>query len=81
MYPFFPEKTKSDTRQFTDWQTENMKKNYKPNEILMLQHTDFKGYVLDGEILDWYLDHGLKFEDVTVKNKFSVKIMNGWDPI
>ena len=49
--------------------------------MLMLRHTDFKGYVLDGEILDWYLDHGLKFEDVTVKNKFSVKRMNGWDPI
>ena len=32
-----------------------MKKNYKPNEMLMLRHTDFKGYVLDGEILDWYL--------------------------
>ena len=34
--------------------------------MLMLRHTDFKGYVLDGEILDWYLDYGLKFEDVTI---------------
>ena len=77
MYPFFPEKTKSDTRQFTDLQNENMKTNYKPNEMLMLRHTNFEAHVLDGEILDWYLDHGLKFEDVTIKNKFSIKRLNG----
>ena len=26
-------------------------------------------YVIDGEILDWYLDHGIKLEDNTIKQK------------
>ena len=26
-------------------------------------------YVIDGEMLDWYIDHGLKLEDNTIKQK------------
>ena len=45
------------------------KKGYKPNEKLMLKLTDKENYVIDGEMLDWYLDHGLKLEDITIKQK------------
>ena len=68
-YPFFPEKTKANIDQFTNYQNENKKKGYKPNEKLMLKLTDKENYVIDGEMLDWYLDHGLKLEDVTIKQK------------
>ena len=52
-YPFFPEKTKANIDQFTDYQNENKKKGYKPNEKLMLKLTDKNDYVIDGEMLDW----------------------------
>ena len=29
--------------------------------------TDKKDYVIEGEMLDWYVDHGLKLEDITIK--------------
>ena len=66
-YPFFPEKTRANIGQFTDYQNVNKKKGYKPNEKLMLKITNKVDYVIDGEMLDWYLDHGLKLEDITIK--------------
>ena len=45
------------------------KKGYKPNEKLMLKLTDKVDYVIDGEMLDWYLASGLKLEDITIKQK------------
>ena len=68
-YPFFPEKTKANIDQFTDYQNENKKKGYKPNEKLMLKLTDKNDYVIDGEMLDWYFASGLKLEDITIKQK------------
>ena len=68
-YPFFPEKTRANIGQFTDYQNVNKKKGYKPNEKLMLKLTDRVDYVIDGEMLDWYLDHGLNLEDITIKQK------------
>ena len=68
-YPFFPEKTKACVDQFTDYENVNKKKGYKPNEKLMLKLTDKVDYVIDGEMLDWYLDHGLKLEYITIKQK------------
>ena len=68
-YPFFPEKTKANFNQFTDYQNENKKKGYKPNEKLMLKLTDKNDYVIDCEMLDWYLASGLKLEDTTIKQK------------
>ena len=59
-YPFFPEKTKANIDQFTDYQNENKKKEYKPNEKLMLKLTNKNDYVVDGEMLDWYFASGLK---------------------
>ena len=35
----------------------------------MLNLTDKVDYVIDGEMLDWYLASGLKLEDITVKQK------------
>ena len=54
-YPFFPEKTECDIGQCTDHQKENKKKRFKTNEKLMLKLTDKVVYVIDGEMLDWYL--------------------------
>ena len=68
-YPFFPEKTKANIGQFTDYQNVNKKKGYKPNEKLMLKLTDKVDYVIDGEMLDWYLASGLKLEDIKIKQK------------
>ena len=68
-YPFFPEKTKASIDQFTDYQNENKMKGYKPNERLLLKLTDKVDYVIDGEMLDWYLASGLKLEDITIKQK------------
>ena len=71
-YPFFPEKTNCDIGQFTDYQNGNKKKGYKPNEKLMLKLTAKVDYVIDGEMLDWYLDNELSLEDVTIKQKDGV---------
>ena len=68
-YPFFPEKTRANIGQFTDYQNVKKKKGYKPNEKLMLKLTDKVDYVIDGEMLDWYLTSGLKLEDITIKQK------------
>ena len=35
----------------------------------MLELTDKVDYVVDGEMLDWYLASGLKLEDITMKQK------------
>ena len=69
MYPFFPEKTKANIDQFSDSQNGNKKKGYKPNEKLMLKLTDKEDYVIDGEMLDWYLSNGLRLDDITIKQK------------
>ena len=68
-YPFFPEKTKANIDQFTDYQSENKTKSYKPNGKWMIKLTDKEDYVIDGEMLDWYLDNGLKLDDITIKQK------------
>ena len=69
MYPFFLETTKANVDQFTDNQNENKKTNYKLNEKMMLKLTVKADYVIDGELLDWYLSHGLNLEDITFKQK------------
>ena len=69
IYPFFPEKTRANIGQFIDYQNVNKKKGYKPNEKLMLKLTDKVDYVIDGEMLDWCLDHGLRLEDIKIKQK------------
>ena len=35
----------------------------------MLKLTDKVDYLIDGEMLDWYLDHDLRLEDITIKQK------------
>ena len=46
-----------------------MKKGFKPNEKLMIKLTDKEDCVIDGEILYWYLDNGLKLDDIKIKQK------------
>ena len=68
-YSFFPEKTKTNIDQFTDYQNGNKKKEYKPNEKLMLKLTDKENHAIDGEMFDWYLSNGLRLVDITIKHK------------
>ena len=68
-YPLFPEKTKANVDQFTDYQNVHKKEGYEPNEKLMSKLKDKVDYVIDGEMLDWYLSSGLKLEDITIKQK------------
>ena len=35
----------------------------------MLKSTDRNDYLIEGEMLDWYLASGLKLEDITIKQK------------
>ena len=35
----------------------------------MLKLTHKEDYVIDGEALDWYLNNGLKLEDITIQQK------------
>ena len=35
----------------------------------MIKLTDKEVYVIDGEMLYWYLDDGLRLEDVSIKQK------------
>ena len=58
---------KADTSQFSDRQNE--KKNYEHTGKVRLQHMYLKDNVIDGEMLDWNSDHGIKLEDITIKNK------------
>ena len=39
----------------------------------MMKLTDKEDYVIDGDTLDWYLDNGLRLEDVTIKQKLEYK--------
>ena len=68
-YPLFTEKTNANIDQFTDYQNENKKKGYKPNEKLMLKLTDKVDYIIDGEMLDWFLSSGLKLQEIRIKQK------------
>ena len=72
-YSFFPEKTKANIDQFTDYQNENKEKVYKPNEKLMLKLTDNVDYVTDGEMLDWNLASDLRLEDIKIKQNLEYR--------
>ena len=39
----------------------------------MLKLTDKNDYVIDGEMLNWYLVSGLKLEDITIKQKLEYR--------
>ena len=75
-YPFFPEKTKANVDQFQTIKMKN-RENYIPNKNMMLKFTDKADYVTDGEMSNWYLNLGLKLEDITIKQKLEYIKMNG----
>ena len=64
-FPFCPEKTKpgklhpAGLSPLSKYQIENKDKHYKPTEKLILNQNDKKNYVIEGRMLDWYLDHGI----------------------
>ena len=47
----------------------------------MLKLTHKEDYVIDGEVLDWYLDNGLKLEDITIQQNYSIVRENGQNHI
>ena len=56
-FPCCPEKTKPG--KLSKYQIENKDKHYKPTGKLILNQNDKKNYVIEGKMLDWYLDHGM----------------------
>ena len=54
--------------QFTEYQIVDTGK-YKPNKSLILKLTNKYNVVVDDEMLHWYLNHGFKFRDITIKYK------------
>ena len=60
--------------QLIDYQKDNKKKGYKVIEKLMLMIRNKEKYAIDGEMLDWYLDHGVRLEDTTTKNELQYKV-------
>ena len=40
---------------------------------MMFMLTNKEKYEIDGEMLDWYLDHGIRLEDVKIKNEMQYK--------
>ena len=66
-YPFCPENIKPDVSKFSDYQKEHLPKHYRPSEKLILTQTDKKNYIVEGRMLDWLLDHGMKLERVHKK--------------
>ena len=76
--PYFPENSKPYTKEFTDYQDVNKPNKYKPLEKLMLTFHDKNNYVIEGRLLDWYLNNGVKLEDTTIlKKKSNMRKVNG----
>ena len=69
VFPYFPEISKSYTEEFTNYQEVNKPNKYKPLEKLMLTLHDKNNYVIEGRMLDWYLNNGVKLEDITFLKK------------
>ena len=59
-FSFCPVKVKSNEDEFSKWQHEHNHLRYRPTEKLLLQQTNKSMYVIEGRMLDWYLDHGMK---------------------
>ena len=58
-YPFCPENKTPKIEDFTEYQKSIMPKNYRPSKKLMLTQSNKEKYVVEGRMLDWYLDHGM----------------------
>ena len=69
VFPYFPENSIPYTEEFTDYQEVNKPNKYKPLEKLMLTLHNKNNYVIEGRMLDWYLNNGVKLEDITILNK------------
>ena len=69
VFPYFPENSIPYTEQFTDDQEKNKPNKYKPLEKLMLTLHNKNNYVIEGRMLDWYLNNGVNLEDITILNK------------
>ena len=68
IFHFVQKKTKQ--RKLSKYQIENKDKHYKPTEKLILNQNDKKNYVIEGRMLDWYLDHGMILEKIHKKLKY-----------
>ena len=69
VFPYFPENSIPYTEEFTDNQEVNKRNKYKPLEKLLLTLHNKNNYVIKGRMLDWYLNNGVKLEDITIVNK------------
>jgi hypothetical protein len=58
-YPFCPEKLEVPDEWLSKWQREHKPPKYKSGEKLVCTQFDKYNYIIDGRMLDWYLDHGM----------------------
>ena len=58
-YPFCPENKIPNIEDFTNYQKFIMPNKYRPSKKLMLTQSNKEKYVIEGRMLDWYLDHGM----------------------
>ena len=56
-YPFCPEKKEIPYEWLSDWQKEHYQK--QKGKKLILTQCDKKNYIIEGRMLDWYLDNGM----------------------
>ena len=56
-FSFCPENIKPE--KLSKYQETYKEKNYTPTKILMLNQNDKEKYIIEGKMLDWYLDHGI----------------------
>ena len=42
---------------------------FTPKEKVLLRRTNKYNNIIGGEMLDWYLDHDLRLEDITIKDE------------
>ena len=66
-YPLCPEKDKVDKNIFSLWQTEHTPLKHKPVEKLLMTQNDKLNYILDGQMLDFYIDQGMQIIKVHKK--------------
>ena len=63
-FPFCPEKIKVNRNMLSTYQL-SLKDNNIFTEKLILNPHDKKKYIIEGSMLDWYLDHGMKLKNIT----------------
>jgi len=69
-FPFCPEKIKPYINEFTEYQNSTIPEHYKPTKKLILTQHNKTNYIVEGRMLDWYLNHGMKLIKIHKKLEY-----------